>query len=208
MKKTIALCALAITAVAGSATAGIQIDSFSFGPQDVPFAGMGSLDKFDNNGGLHVLTGIKITFEGELSATVSATALSGPQTVAVGVIGNSNATDGLFNLGLAFNDNWVSPVLNSGDTHNYGTLSVSDVSVFNVPMALWALYTAPGPDFTVNYSGNGLFGIQGGGNATIDVTDFAGSGTVTVEYHFDVVPAPGAAAVLGLGGLMAARRRR
>lgn len=29
-----------------------------------------------------------------------------------------------------------------------------------------------------------------------------------VTVRFDVVPAPGAAAVLGLGGLLAARRRR
>jgi hypothetical protein len=205
-----ALAVLALVAAAGSASAAVQTDSFSFGPTLVPYAGSDVLDKFDTNGGLHVLTGMQLTFVGSLTADVSVTALSGPQVVTVGVVGNANATDGLFSLPLSFNGNWASPSLNTGDVHNYGTLVANDNSLVNVPSGLWALYTASfvGETFGVNFSGNGLFGIQGGGNATIDVTNFGGSGTVTVEYTYDVIPTPGAAALVGLGGLAALRRRR
>jgi len=205
--KAICIGIVALAAAAGTASAAVQTDSFSFGPSSVPFAGSDVLDKFDTNGGLHVLTGVTLTFEGTLSANVSATALSGPQTVEVGVLGSSNATDGLFNLLLGFSDSWTSPSLNSGDTHNFGLLSVNDIAVYNVPAVLWPVYTGAGT-FGVDFDGSGLFGVQGGGNATIDVTNFGGSGTVTVEYTYDVVPAPGALALLGMGGLVAARRRR
>lgn len=202
---TIGIAALAVAA--GTASAAVQTDSFSFGPNAVPYAGSDVLDRFDTNGGLHVLTGMTLTFDGTLSANVSATALSGPQTVEVGVLGNASATDGLFNLLLGFSDSWTSPSLNSGDSHNFGLLSVNDTQVYNVPAVLWPLYTGAGT-FGVNFSGSGLFGVQGGGNATIDVTNFGGSGTVTVEYTYNVIPTPGALALLGMGGLAAARRRR
>lgn len=208
MKNALAL--LALVAAAGSAQAAVQTDSFSFGPSLVPYSGSDVLDKFDTVGGTRVLTAMKLTFSGSLSATVSVTALSGPQTVTVGVVGSASSTDGLFTLPLSFSDNWTSPTLNTGDVHNYGTLSVTDTAVNNVPSLFWPLYTAasPGDTFGVNFSGNGLFGIQGGGNATIDVTNFGGSGTVTVEYTYDVVPTPGAFALMGLGGIAALRRRR
>lgn len=70
----------------------------------------------------------------------------------------------------------------------------------------------------------GLFAGNGTFNLDIDATaifDFGGQGgvsfagvpvtatiTATVVYTYKVVPAPAGAAVLGLGGLMAARRRR
>lgn len=205
--KAISIGIVALAAAAGSASAAVQTDSFSFGPSAVPFVGFNALDKFDTNGGLHVLTGMTLTFEGTLSANVSATALSGPQVVNVGVLGSSDATDGLFNLALDFEDDWSSPILNSGDVHNFGLLSVSDTAIYNVPALLWGLYTGAGT-FDVDFDGTGLFGVQGGGNATIDVTNFAGSGTVTVEYTYNVIPTPGAMALLGMGGLLAARRRR
>jgi hypothetical protein len=207
MKKTIALGALVLAAAAGSASAGVQTSSFSYGPNSVPYSGSGTLAKFDDNGGLYVLKNIVFTYNVTLSANVSVTALSGPQSVDVGVVGNANATDGLFSLPISLSGSWTSPVLNSGDTHNFGVLTVSDFASYTVPAALWPLYTGAGT-ISINYSGTGLFGVQGGGNATIDVTNFGGSGSVTVQYFYNIIPTPGAMALLGMGGLLAGRRRR
>jgi hypothetical protein len=205
--KTAAL--LAILAAAGTASAAVQTDSFSFGPSPVPFSGSDVLDKFDSNGGLHVLTQMKVTFDVSLSAKVVANSQAGPQVIEAGVAGSASATDGLINLGGAINGSALSPVLNSGDVHDFGTITGVSNTFVIVPLVVAnALYTQPGPTFTINYSGSGIFGIVGGGNATLDITDFAGQGTVTVEYTYDIIPTPGAAALLGLGGLAGLRRRR
>lgn len=205
-----ALAALALAALAGTASAATDTDFFNFGPSLVPFSGSDVLDKFDSAGGTKLLTGVRLTFASTLAAKVSVNSLSGPQEVSVGVIGSTSATDGLFTLPNSISGSWVSPTLNAGDFHDFGTISASDSTTINVPGILWPVYTATfaGETFGVNYSGEGLFGVLGGGNATINVIDFGGSGTVTVEYDYRVVPTPGAAALLGLGGLASLRRRR
>jgi hypothetical protein len=207
MRLTSQIAVVALLVAAGAAQASVDVFSFNYGPLAVPYSGTGNLAKFDTAGGTKILTGVKLDFTSTLKADVSVTSLSGPQTVTVGVVGSSSANDGIFTLPNSLSGSFVSPVLNTGDVHNFGTISSTDAATQIVPSALWALYTGAGT-FPVNYSGNGLFGIQGGGNATIDVTNFGGEGTVTVTYTWELIPTPGAAALLGLGGLVAARRRR
>lgn len=67
-------------------------------------------------------------------------------------------------------------------------------------------YGTSGPDFLFNFDGT-----MKAGTWTLTITDNAGGDTGMLRgwsITMNNVPAPGAAALLGLGGLLAARRRR
>ncbi len=63
-------------------------------------------------------------------------------------------------------------------------------------------------------TGTGLFRVyawgasSSGGTFDIETINFAGGGTYGIRLNGEVVPTPGALALLGLGGLVAGRRRR
>jgi uncharacterized protein (TIGR03382 family) len=60
--------------------------------------------------------------------------------------------------------------------------------------------------FTIDVDANTEFSISGGSAVQGSFVNQTASGSVTVIYNF--IPAPGAVALFGLGGLAAARRRR
>lgn len=119
----------------------------------------------------------------------------GGQSGAAGVNGQNlgfinNALTGNF---LIFND------------RPSGTISAANISSFVKAVA------PDGTSLPINW--NGFSATSGAG--VFDFSYDAGSGTLAISdssnsrvYIFQVVPAPSAAALLGLGGLLAARRRR
>ncbi|MBX3356537.1 MAG: choice-of-anchor E domain-containing protein [Phycisphaeraceae bacterium] len=207
MKKILALGSM--LAISAAASADIQISSATFGPSSVPFGGVVALDKFDDNGGLHVLKSITFIYDVSMRASVIAESFAGPQVITVGVSGSTNASDGLlFNLGGGIFETADSPVLNDGDIYDFGTIKGIFLDSFSTANAIFfPLYTGAGQTFDVNYSGTGIFGIVGGGNAILDIFDFEAEGTISVIYDYNVIPAPGALALVGLAGLVARRRR-
>lgn len=205
MKTIVCASLLSLTT---AAAADVQISSFSFGPGAVPFGASGELDLFDDNGGLHVLKSIEFTFTVSMRADVVVHANAGPQVITVGVSGNTQASDGLlFNIAGGIFTTESSPELNEGDLWNFGTIEgvFAGSSLINNPV-FFALYTGAGT-FTVNATGTGIFGFVGGGNAELFITNFEAEGTVGVIYTYNVIPAPGALAVLGALGLLCRRRR-
>jgi len=207
----IAIGALALVVAAGTASAAVQSFTVPFNsgvPNVVPGINI-VLPKFDTQGGLHILTGVSF---------------SGIGTVQAAIIGiNDAAVESTLTVDLSgtlvllvpgsvivanFLDSETSPALAPGASHDFGL--ISDTNNFGPaagsPLAFFN--GAPGDTFAVTGTVTGGFTVSGAGNATIEISNFAALGEVTVEYTFDIIPTPSAAALLGLGGLAVARRRR
>lgn len=86
-----------------------------------------------------------------------------------------------------------------------GMVSDTDSSLFNQPLA--SLFEGPG-QFDIDFTALSIFNAGGVGGVSFAGTPVDIELKVKVIYTYEIVPAPGAAAVLGLGGLVAARRRR
>lgn len=85
-------------------------------------------------------------------------------------------------------------------------VSVSDDSLL-VGAASIAAYDTTGT-FTLGFTTLTFQSFVGGGGNTSVVQDTDAVATVQVIYNYHEVPAPGSAALLGVGGLVAIRRRR
>jgi len=202
---------VALLAAAGTASAAVESFTTPFNsgvPNVVPGINI-SLPKFDTQGGLRVLTGVSFTGIGTVQAAIIGTNdapaistltvdLSG--TLVLIVPGNVIVSN--------FIDSETSPALAPGASHDFGLISDTNNlgPVAGAPLAFFN--GAPGDTFAVTGTVTGGFTVSGAGNATISISDFAAFGDVTVEYSFFIIPTPGAAALLGLGGLAVARRRR
>ena len=86
-----------------------------------------------------------------------------------------------------------------------GTLNASSLPLSQTVLAGLAAYIGGGNVAGVSITGMGSSGGSGGGNLIFQAGTDAGA-EWTIEYTW--VPTPGAAALLGLGGLVAGRRRR
>jgi hypothetical protein len=123
-----------------------------------------------------------------LSTTAVVLQSAGP--VAVG------ASDGISGSGPDFND--------------FGLLTGNDLDSDTI-FAGFAAYVG-NSTFATNVLGNGGFSVSGVSNSTIQVSNFAAGGQVTVTYEFVPVPEPSSIALglFGACGLALAgwRRRR
>ncbi len=180
-----------IDATSGTMTAG-AVDNGSGGLQtagDVTrLVGSGGTANFDD--------GFK-SIAGDVSITINVTGISGTSANGAGSFTLTDADgstisgdiSGTFSVAgfVFFNGNLSNVVITAGDNDFEGTTSGS----FNTTFA------NPGP-----YTGAIVQLTFGGGTG---FTNFAGSST---EAHGLILPAPGAAALIGLGGLVAVRRKR
>ena len=200
-------CAVAL---ASAANADVITSTATFPVAALPYSGSATLNQFDDMGGTRVLDGVVIRMGTSLSAHIVATndaAVS--QTISIGLAGSASA--GAFPGGAGLSDGFSasasSPLLGPGAGHDFGTFGDTASDSQSVISLLWPLYIGGGT-FSVPYSGNALFGIQGTSDAHIDVTDFAGSGYLEFDYTHHTLSTPAAAASVVLLGLGASRRRR
>lgn len=204
--------ALALALAAGSASAAIESFTVPFNsgvPNVVPGITV-TLPKFDTQGGLRVLSSVEISGVGTVQAGIIGTNDAPVEsTLQVDLSGTLVLTAPGGALFANFIDSETSPMLASGASHDFGLLSDTE-NLGPVAGAPLAFFTAGPGDITFDVTGTvtGGFTVSGAGNATLQIQNFAASGEVTVKYTFEVIPTPGAAALLGLGGLMVTRRRR
>ncbi|HVZ95126.1 MAG TPA: choice-of-anchor E domain-containing protein [Phycisphaerales bacterium] len=211
----------AVAALAGSAQAGFgqfaeqQSEFFDFALS--PGAAVLTFDKFDTMGGTRELVAVEMSFIAKVSAAVdaendssidapnfgvnlagfvnvNALSLAGTGTVSLTEFAAVGPTDGVVGSGPDF--------------HDFGLLSqnTSDGDLAFLPAELLA-FIGPGT-FDANVDGSAGFAVTGSTDSTIHTTDFGAAGKVQVVYYYNLVPTPGAAALMGFAGLVGLRRRR
>lgn len=196
----------------------------TFGPMSVPFVDGLTLDLF--NPALGTLTSVTVEINGTLTALVTAennaVVASAPVRVDAIVFGSINtagvpgslapAAAFLGSVATDFLDN-PNGVAGSGpDFSGFGgaiSANVVDSASSAVPAVL-ALFAGPGT-FNVGLVGFGAWGVQGLTDSTVNVSQFAGFGSVKVIYEYTHMPEPSHYVMLGglgLVGFAAVRRFR
>lgn len=203
MNKTLIAIA-AGAATAGAASAQVVLDGFDAIPNDDAGGSRVLTNDIDNPNNFPIDIGINVTFDGgngtfffftpsstSVISSIAYTPAGGLDAAALGVVGlefDFRGVDQSFDVGVEFAD--------GGGNLATGGFSVAsgDSTVF-VPLG--GLSFDPGFDAT---------------NITLFTADFNSSRVEGLDFLLTeiraVVPSPGTAAVLGLGGLAALRRRR
>lgn len=206
-----AVIALALVACAGSASAGVQTVSAGF---NIPLSGgTQSLSLPGFNPALGTLTGVSVSVNAAVFITAVGTNTnpSGPNTFSGSYVG-SVAVLGIPDLPLSVNmsgnlpEQTVAPFgFESGFVWNPGPRSASGSA--SSGLISGAEMPGLGNPVLVDVRGTGSWQIWTSSNSTSEVTNFHAAGEVIIEYSY-AVPSAGSAALMGLGGLLAARRRR
>lgn len=217
--KSFVACAAVLAATAGTqasfSSSEMQSQNWGFGLS--PGSQTLTFNKFDTLGGTRVLKGVEFQFEATIGANVTAENDSAISVSNFGVnltgIATVDINGGLLNgtAGIIQNAGPVSVGATDGipasgpDFHDFGLLSGTDSDgSLAFPNPAWI---GPGT-FNADVDGSGGFATSGTTDATIRLQNFGAEGFVKVIFYYDVVPAPGAAALFGLAGFAAARRRR
>jgi len=229
MKTTQTMLALAAgTIVAGAAFAtpstNTQVQSSSFSFPLSPGAATLSFDLFDPFAGVgpgkeRILQKVKITIDATIGANVTAENDSsiGSDFFAVNLSGFVTMNFGGLNAAALINKTEVAPggiapsdgVPGSGpDFFDFGFISdtQSGMGMAELPADLSAFIGAG--MINANVSGSGGFSVSGVTDSTLQISNFGASGTATIEYFYKIIPAPGAAGMLAVAGLVGVRRRR
>ena len=222
--KTVALIALA-GCVAG-ASAQTQSYSGFFDLQDLNFGGTEQIPAFDDMGGTLILECVEITLSGFVTGSAAGenTSESSAATVSLDLSAEMIASlPALAGLEVAeiiplANETFEADIFD-GDLDFGGTsgmsfdeLAGSDSETFMIDSSnpLWAaisgLFTGPGP-IDVDFDAVGASQATGGANIA---SEFSAQASLEweISYSFRVIPTPGTAGLMAMGGLLAARRRR
>ncbi|MBL0921757.1 MAG: choice-of-anchor E domain-containing protein [Phycisphaerales bacterium] len=215
---------LAVSSAAlATPSTGFESQTLSYGFQLSPGGATLDFAKFDtstsNPNVTRILQKVTITLNADVGANVTAendnidpadffgVNLTGVVTLDIGGLGANtfvlqNATAP---GGVAGSDG----VPGSGpDFYDFGFVSGSDSDMeMTFDDALLANFVGPG-SITANLFGSGGFAVSGASNATLVISDFGASGSVTIEYAYKLIPSPGSAALIGLAGVVVAGRRR
>lgn len=204
-----------VASVAGTALAGVDTQTLNWAFPLSPNSQILPFDKFDDGGGTKVLTKVEMMFNATMGANVTAendSALPAPD-FAVNLSGfvtvSFSSLSGFVGLaqGAAAGVDASDGIADSGpDFHDFGFISDSGNGSDDTTSGL-AGYYGPG---TINATvfGSGGFSVSGSTDSSLGVSDFAGSGDVTIKYYWDPIPAPGAFGLAAMGMLAAGRRRR
>lgn len=219
---TRSLCAIgAIVVAAGTAQAGFfdstQSQSMMFGFPLSPNDAVLTFDKFDTMGGTRVLKAVGLEFEGSVTVQVTAendSTLPAPE-FAIGLTGFVDVSGPAGLAGVGTVSQSAGPVSvgpsdgvpeGGPDFHDFGLLSDTfmgdDLLFFGIDD-----FIGPG-SFDVNVHGEAGFAASGTTDSAIRTSNFRADGEVTVIYYYNIIPSPGAAALMGLAGLVGLRRRR
>lgn len=215
MKKV--MTAAAVLGVAGAASATtIETQTLNFGFPLSPGNETLTFNQFDDLGGSRTLTRVELILDATVTGDATAendSSLPAPNFTLdlTGLIDATfstlSATAGInnqFAQALDASDNGGVANGSGPDFHDFGNVGGSDADDDN-EFSSFASYIGTGTiDADVN--GSAGFSFSGTTDATLGIDNLGATGTVTINYYW--VPAPGAAALLGLGGLAAARRRR
>lgn len=212
------ITAFAMVAAAGSALGQVQVQSFSGVPN---LAETLTFNQFTGNISdlIDICITLEITAVGGQAIVDNDGAQPGTATVDFGVEGTLSApvvnlfptpsvavaSNNVFNLAA---DNGDGPLNVDGTGPDGATVpgvNGSDSDTVSINAAFWADYVGNGT-FDILAEIDTLFDIFGISGVEGSFTPPSVEGSVTVEYK--VIPAPASAALLGLGGLAALRRRR
>lgn len=227
-----ALPVLALAAVAGIAVGGLagvaradRVEQaftydWSFDRPQHPF----TFDPFDTMGGTRELTGVRLAFEGTMELEVGAHTYGEALRAGDWFMDASHVLIAYFNgNGEAGGLDLFEPVAIigaddlTGDlgagfpgepfTHAIAMPAAGEVSVAS---AYFAAFSGPGPitGFMDGFFDGAVTPPANEQWIELFPTLLAQSGTVTLAYEYRLVPAPGALALAGAGGLAALRRRR
>lgn len=226
--KTAALIILAAAGIAhaGDASSITQTLDYSWNAND-GFQ-IGTLDGFDDAGGTRELTGVAFDISGSLAVDVEALnfssfALEGGEWSAEGIV-NANLLFGDFGPGGV--ERIAGAVSFSGLTGELGAGSGSPFGPAGSPTVTDSLlgglsgsFTADTDEFAAFTSGPVSANLLAfsdfivtapvpGSIISVNANSISSEGAVNLTYLYNVVPAPTTAGLLGLGGLLLARRRR
>jgi hypothetical protein len=204
MKTSIATGALALAAIAGSAQAAFVHGTMGFVPIGSPgtFVSGGSLSQatsfswggplhFINNPGPAMSGGLPNIFNSAFGASVIVTS---PITLPGGVIANAPA--------VTLNNFYPSLFTVAFGGANIRFSSTSQSFTSGGPNSLTIQFEGTAVDLNNVYTGTANAAM------TMNFTILSGNQVNYSTSFVAAIPTPGAAAVLGLGGLLAARRRR
>ncbi len=176
-----------------------------------------NLPQFDNGiGGAYqgaTLTGVVITVTGNATGNIAVESLdAGPASVSYQISANMNFTGPGGANGTAipvasgiFNATAYDGISDFGGTSGASFIGLSGSNSASASPFVFAPYEGNG-NISVSVVATGSSGGSGAGNLTQNFSTFA-SADVEVTYTY-IIPTPGAMALLGLGGLVAGRRRR
>ncbi|MDX9911874.1 MAG: choice-of-anchor E domain-containing protein [Phycisphaerales bacterium] len=215
-----AAVAAVVAALAGLASADVTSETQNFSFPLSPGGTTLNFAQFDTQGGTRELCKVSFSFDALIGANVTAENdstlpapnfainLSGFITIDVGnpaVLSGFAGINQVAGAGVGPSDG----VADSGpDFHDFGFLS-DDASGMDMTTLLADFVQFIGAGTVpVDIDASAGFSVSGSTDSTINVTDLAASGSVTITYEYKVVPAPASVALLGLGGLVAGRRRR
>ena len=216
----------AIHAVLGAAIAAtpalaeVTSETQSF---DFPLSPGGTLlqfARFDDMNGTRELCKVTVSFEGVIGAHITAENestlpapnfainLTGFLTIDVGnpvILSDFAAINQVDSQALAPTDG----IIGSGpDFHDFGFVSDSiDGMDMTTDPADFAQFLGAGT-VPVDIFATAGFSASGTTDSRLVVSDLAASGRATITYEYKIVPAPASVALMGLGGLVATRRRR
>lgn len=213
IRKVLAVAAMALLPLSGTAANYITWEA-PFGPSTVPFGFTPVQTVYLPQFGLNstLLTKVTLGIEATLGADITAENNT-DQTVyaSAWIAGNVSAVGGGLSPAIAFGSIIAGPIKltpwgTANDSTDFGghlsdtqSSSASTTSAFDPFLG--------GGTFPVTYKGNGGWAVFGISDATVNVSNFRGSGKVFVTYEY--VPEPSQFAVIaGLGLVLFAGARR
>ncbi len=209
------VCLAVLAGAAATSLAGVDTQTLPWAFPLSPNSQILPFNKFDDGAGTKVLTKVEMLFNATMGANVTAendsalpapdfaVNLSGFVTVSFSSLSGFVGLSQSASAAVSASDG----IADSGpDYHNFGLLSDSDSGSDDTTSGLGGYY-GPG---TINATvfGSGGFSVSGSTDSSLGVSDFAGSGDVTIKYYWDPIPAPASLGLAGMAMIAAGRRRR
>lgn len=228
--RTGAAC-VAVLAAAGATHAAVIMQTQNFGTvNNVPdYTESLSFNQFDPSLGTLLSVKVKLTLnvsggalgvDNESPSVASGSASFGANATitGVGVTLLDNAFNPVTGAASAVNNYMYTLQPDDGDNPLAFDLGGTDSQTFNGLPASDMKMGFINPLFFAGFTGVGTYGIDVNATQVFTLTDASGisrfaspligDGNVMVIYEYEPIPAPGAMALVALGGLLVARRRR